>query len=74
MLGSQPTQADIDAHLAQLAARGRLIGSVPVLWDMTPLGLGQPIFWELISALRSYQEDLEDWRCIQSAGGRHAYV
>ncbi|ENO77981.1 hypothetical protein B447_14749 [Thauera sp. 27] len=60
VLGHSPSQEEIDRYVA--ARADRLNGSIPVIWDYGPIGLGKTAMWESVADLRSYAEDLADWQ------------
>lgn len=60
-LGTDPTQAQINAHLAAIRAKGQEWRSVPVQWDFVSVGCGLCVMWEFRPNVRTYQEDLDHW-------------
>lgn len=62
--GRCPTQAEVDAHLAQLASRGLDMGDdCPVLWAFDS---GPKVYWSEADLIRPYEDDLAEWELERS--------
>lgn len=61
-LGPKPSKKAMTAHVVR-CQQGLLQNTVPVLWHFDT---GPKVYWENLSQLRPYSEDLDAWRKAQS--------